>query len=98
MKSSTIVGSLIAVAIGGAIAVATALVISGCSSSPTINPGGLLEYDHAVPCQQGEAYPIPGYHKCLHAHENVCCPDGYSCSSDDFVQSFPNICRPHLGN
>ena len=97
MKSPFIVGSVIAVAIGGAIAVATALVISGCSSSPTINPSGLLEYDHAVPCQQGEAYPIPGYHKCLHAHENVCCPDGYSCSSDDFVQASPTSAAPTWG-
>ena len=38
MKSPFIVGSVIAVAIGGAIAVATALVISGCSSSPQSTP------------------------------------------------------------
>lgn len=41
---------------------------------------------------------IPNYHKCR-AVPDACCPDGTSCSKDDFVPSAaPNACRPWYGD
>lgn len=71
-----------------------AIVLAACASGPpAFNARADQEQGHDRPCYiDGDLQP--GWHQCQFTNTTACCPDGYSCSGDDFVpHGPPNYCR-----
>lgn len=79
------------------------IFLTACSSTPpAFNSAGDMEHGHDQPCHIN-GQNVAGWHKCQVVSGSQlrepdyapqrCCPDGYACSSDDFVPNGQDYCR-----
>jgi len=70
-----------------------AMTLVACASGPVFNEGADHEEGADIPCQTpGQPRAQLGWHACRRGPV-ACCPDGYSCSADDFVPRADGACR-----
>lgn len=69
-----------------------AIIVLGCARGPVFDARADHEEGHDRPCYiHGQLQP--GWHQCQMRDTDACCPDGASCSGDDFVPNPRSYCR-----